>query len=174
MPTSFVNSPYGQGGQQQPTLQIYPTSYSPSGWLFTMDLNKLLPITVGASVTLFLHKYHELPGWLGYSVTLHIHSRFVIFWHSKSSYILRFLSQCYGNILTYFIIQSNAIWLLGLVSIFLSFEFHFWVIIGVWTHSEHAPLLIQRKFVKAHWTYKTEKKEKLLVVSLEQLYVHKD
>ena len=98
-----------QGGQQQPTLQIHPTSYSPSGWLFTMDLNKLLPITVGASVTLFLHKYHELPGWLGYSVTLHIHSRFVIFWHSKSSYILRFLSQCYGNILTYFIIQSNAI-----------------------------------------------------------------
>ena len=58
--------------------------------------------------------------------------------------------------LTDLVIQGDAIWLLGAVTMLFSDKHHFWAVVGVGANSKHAPLLIKRELVKAHWTYETE------------------
>ena len=60
--------------------------------------------------------------------------------------------------LTYFIVQSDAVGLFRVVAGPLGDEDHLGAVVGVGAHSEHTSLLVQGKFVKAHWANKAENK----------------
>ena len=60
--------------------------------------------------------------------------------------------------LTYLVVEGDAVGLFGGVAGTLGDEDHLGAVVGVGADSEHTALLVEGKFVKAHWANKAENK----------------